>query len=221
MNIHQHGIEIRRNFISDNEIMRIKNEVALSCQNYPGYGIRHADKKFNMISALARSNKMLDLACSILGYPVKIVRVIFFDKTPDKNWLVTWHQDKTIALDNKAEISGWGPWSFKEGVHHVQPPLDVLNKMITFRLHLDDANEDNGCLKVILGSHKSGILTQKKITEIISTEESFSCEVLSGDLLLMRPHLLHSSSKAVRSYHRRVVHVEYSSYTLPVNLQWV
>lgn len=220
-NINQHGAEIRRNFISAKDITDIKKEIALSCNDYSGYGIRNADKKFKSISELVSSNKMLELASFLLGSQVEIVRVIFFDKTPDKNWLVAWHQDKTIALSHRVELEGWGPWSVKDGVHHVQPPVEVLNSMITFRLHLDNADQSNGCLKVIPQSHKSGILTQEKITEIVNTKELFFCEALSGDLLLMRPHLLHASSKAVRPDHRRVVHVEYSNYILPMNLQWV
>lgn len=44
----------------------------------------------------------------MLGSQPEIVRVIFFDKTPDKNWLVTWHQDKTILVNSKSDIAGWG-----------------------------------------------------------------------------------------------------------------
>ncbi|HED32706.1 MAG TPA: hypothetical protein ENJ08_00620 [Gammaproteobacteria bacterium] len=219
-NINQHGIEIIRNSISDNEITKIKNEVSLSCHEYSGCGIRNADKKFSSIDVLVNSDKMLRLASSILGSQAEIVRVIFFDKTPDKNWLVSWHQDRTIALDRKADISGWGPWSVKDGAHHVQPPIEVLNSMVTFRLHLDNADQNNGCLKVIPQSHKSGILSQAEIKNIVNMEETCMCEARQGDLLLMRPHLLHASSKALKPGHRRVVHVEYSNYILPVNLQW-
>jgi len=60
---------------------------------------------------LSNSDRLIDLASSILGSKPEIVRVIYYDKTPDKNWLVTWHQDKTIALDSKEEIEGWGVWS--------------------------------------------------------------------------------------------------------------
>lgn len=216
----EHGVEIKRNYISGSMIDAIKNEVNASNETYPKHGIRGADKKFHNISELAHSNQFNDLACSLLGSSPSIVRVLFFDKTPDKNWLVTWHQDKTIALNRKINISGWGPWSVKDHTHHVQPPLDVLNKMITFRLHLDNTDENNGCLKVIPKSHESGVLTQQQITETVNKNEHYLCKAQAGDLLLMRPHTLHSSTRSVIPGHRRVVHIEYSNYKLPENLLW-
>ena len=218
--IDEHGIEIKRNYISSSTIDAIKYEVNATNEEYPKHGIRGADKKFSSINQLAQSNEFIELASSILGSKPHIVRVIFFDKTPDKNWLVTWHQDKTIALNKKEDITGWGPWSIKDNTHHVQPSLEVLNKMVTFRLHLDDANENNGCLKVILKSHELGILTQEQLTEVINTHEPYLCKAKEGDLVIMKPHILHSSSKSLNPGHRRVVHVEYSNYQLPAELKW-
>lgn len=221
MQFNQDGVEIKSNYISNSIIKAIINEVSSSCEEYPKHGIRSADKKFQTISELAHSNEFINLADSLLGSKPSIVRVIFFDKTPDKNWLVTWHQDKTIALNKKLEINGWGPWSVKDKTHHVQPSLEVLNQMVTFRLHLDEANENNGCLKVIPKSHELGILSQQDLTEVVSSHEHYLCEAKEGDLLLMKPHILHSSSKSSNLGHRRVVHVEYSNYQLPESLSWV
>jgi ectoine hydroxylase-related dioxygenase (phytanoyl-CoA dioxygenase family) len=92
--------------------------------------------------------------------------------------------------------------------------------MVTFRLHLDDADENNGCLKVIPGSHNMGILSQTELTNVVNSQEPFLCKVKEGDLVLMRPHILHSSSKSSNPGHRRVVHVEYSNFKLPGNLKW-
>lgn len=221
MNITEHGIEIKRKFVSDSVMNVIRNEVASFSEDIPRHGIRNANIKFSSIDKLAKSNEFQDLAQSILGSKPQIVRVIYFDKTPDKNWLVTWHQDRTIAVNDKVDVDGWGPWSIKDGTHHVQPSLDVLDKMITFRLHLDDSDKNNGCLKVIPKSHKLGILTQSELAEIISKEKEYLCKVISGDVVIMRPHILHSSSKSVAPTHRRVVHIEYSNYALPANLTWV
>ena len=220
MHIHEHGIEIKRNYINRSVIAGILKELISSSQDYPKHGIRNADKKFKSISALSKSKNLVNLAKQILGSSPQIVRVILFDKTPDKNWLVTWHQDRTIAVNNKADIAGWGPWSIKDNIHHVQPPVEVLNQMITFRLHLDDANENNGCLRVIPKSHELGILTQSQLTEVTNTKEPYLCVAHAGDLVLMKPHILHSSSKSVNPDHRRVVHIEYSNYQLPDNLSW-
>lgn len=220
MNIQEHGIEIRKDFIPGSIINAIKSEIESSEEEYPKHGIRNAEKKFHEINSLANSEAFISLATSILGSSPNIVRVIYFDKTPNKNWLVTWHQDRTVALNTREEIKGWGPWSIKDGANHVQPPLDVLNQMVTFRLHLDDADENNGCLKVIPGSHNMGILSQTELTNVVNLQEPFLCKVKEGDLVLMRPHILHSSSKSSNPGHRRVVHVEYSNFKLPGNLKW-
>lgn len=219
-NFNQHGIEIKKEFVSIEILETIKNEVLSSNEDHPKHGIRSADKKFNTINKLVNSNKFIELASTLLGSEPNIVRVIYFDKTPDKNWLVTWHQDRTVALNEKTELTGWGPWSVKDNTHHVQPPLEVLNKMVTFRLHLDKTDEYNGCLKVIPKSHELGILTQKEVTEVVNSQKSYLCKAKEGDLLLMKPHILHSSSKSTKPFHRRVIHVEYSNYKLPENLSW-
>ena len=221
MNIFEHGIEIEKQFVSTDIIDVIKQEVETSEISQSKHGIRNAEKKFLSINSLVQSSQFINKAKFILNDQPEIVRVIFFDKTPTKNWLVTWHQDKTIAVNSKAEISGWGSWSIKDGIHHVQPDINTLNKMVTFRVHLDDANEQNGCLKVIPKTNNLGILSQQKINEITQQQTAFSCEVQAGDVVLMKPHILHSSSKSTNPNHRRVVHIEYSSYKLPHGLKWV
>ena len=88
------------------------------------------------------------------------------------------------------------------------------------RIHLDDANENNGCLKVIPKSHRLGILCQAEQAQVVSKSAQVNCCVKAGDLLVMRPHLLHSSSKGIAPTHRRVIHIEFSSFKLPEELSW-
>ena len=92
--------------------------------------------------------------------------------------------------------------------------------MITFRLHIDPADQDNGCLKVIPGTHKHGILSQEEIDDIVNKSTAIPCEVKATDAVIMRPHILHASNKAANPHHRRVVHLEYSSYKLPEGVTW-
>jgi len=218
--INEHGVEIVRNILSKAVISEIITDVNNFTKECSGHGIRNANKKLKSIDSLSKSSSLSDIASSVLGSKPKIVRVIFFDKTPEKNWIVTWHQDKTIAVDKKIKIAGWGPWTVKDNIHHVQPPIEILNKMVTFRLHLDDSDKNNGCLKVIPKSHSLGILSQEIVNEITAIQEPYLCEVKAGDLVMMKPHILHSSRKSVNPDHRRVVHIEYSNYELPENLTW-
>lgn len=220
MSFTKNGFEILDNILTANELTPIKFELEQLTLPILTAGIRNADKKFPSINSLITSKKLLDKAKQYLDSEPSIVRVILFDKTPDNNWLVTWHQDKTICVSEKKEISGWGPWTLKDGIHHVQPPLDALNQMVTFRIHLDNSTLETGCLRVIPNSHAQGILSNSQIQEITNKQNAVDCAAEAGSILVMRPHLLHASSKATTPSQRRVIHVEYSSYQLPESLAW-
>lgn len=78
------------------------------------------------IAALARGSILTDVVTPILGPNAFAVRGTLFDKTPDANWKVTWHQDLTIAVRERREVPGFTSWSEKAGVIHVQPPVRIL-----------------------------------------------------------------------------------------------
>lgn len=151
---------------------------------------------------------------------VRPVRGIFFDKSPETNWLVPWHQDLTIVVRERKEVPGFGPWSVKDGQVHVQPPVECLRQMLTLRLHLDAADEANGALRVIPGSHASGRLSAAGICEWREMQPEEVCSVKAGGALLMRPLLLHASGRSHSPRHRRVLHLEYAAFDLPAGLQW-
>ncbi|WP_020414888.1 phytanoyl-CoA dioxygenase family protein [Microbulbifer variabilis] len=183
-------------------------------------GIRNVEKKYSSIAALATSDLIVNLAQKYLIQRPRLVRSILFDKHKKCNWLVTWHQDKSVAVSSKFTKSGWGPWSVKDGAHHVQPPLHVLEQMITIRIHLDDTDASNGCLKLIPGSHQYGIFQQDEIYKYVKLHNPIACEVKSGSALIMYPHILHASDRALCPKRRRVIHLEYSCYELPAGITW-
>lgn len=131
-----------------------------------------------------------------------------------------WHQDLAIAVDERIETAGFGPWSVKEGVVHVQPPPHILARMVTLRLHLDDCTAENGALRVLPGSHGQGELDADAIADWTARQPPVVCEIPKGGALLMRPLLLHASSPAKNPSHRRVLHVEYAAAELPNGLKW-
>ncbi len=172
------------------------------------------------VSELARSPKLLDLVRPHLLCAPFPVRAIYFNKSSDVNWVVPWHQDLTLALRDRTEISGFGPWSIKDGIPHVQPPVEFLQQMLTVRLHLDDADESNGALRVLPRSHRLGRLSASRIQELRNDQPDHLCAVSAGDALLMRPLLLHASSRSTSTRQRRVLHIEYAAFALPAGLQW-
>lgn len=183
-------------------------------------GIRNVLRENPQVAAVARSASVLALMEDILGCEAFPVRAIFFDKTPGANWTVPWHQDLTIAVKGRVDTVGFGPWSVKDEVVHVQPPQEILERMATFRLHLDDCGQDNGPLRVIPGSHQLGELSAVEIKNLTGADRIVTCEVSKGGALIMRPLLLHASSSAQLPVHRRVLHVEYAVEALPNGLEW-
>jgi hypothetical protein len=175
------------------------------------------------IRALAESPNLRTPVTRLLGDQARPVRGLFFDKTADANWKVAWHQDVTIAVaDRPPDFAdpAYGPWSIKAGIAHVQPPLEILGQLLTVRIHLDAADASNGALKVLPGSHRSGRLSGDAIQAWRSREAAVCCVADRGDLLLMRPLLLHGSSAADNPSHRRVIHLDYAAIDLPPPLQW-
>lgn len=224
MSFAKDGFEVVNHFIPPVNLDAIRLETCGLGSGADGVikrgGIRNAEKHLASVRALLASNTLAVHAERYLGGTPHFVRAIIFDKTPINNWLVSWHQDKTIAVSAKKNIEGWGPWSVKCGVHHVQPGMDVLETMVTFLLHIDASNEQNGCLHIAPGSHRFGLMSQPEIDRYIAGITPVSCVAEQGSALVMRPHILHSSRKAPKPTRRRVLHVEYSSYALPCGLTW-
>lgn len=170
---------------------------------------------------LAALRAIRDLVEPVLGKDALPVRALFFDKTPEANWPVLWHQDLTIAVAERHDSEGWGPWSVKAGIPHVEPPPGLLAAMLTIRLHLDDCHADNGPLRVIPGSHNLGRLSRERIQTIRQQRPEVTCIAPEGSALLMRPLLLHASSPAKTPAHRRVLHIEFAPEdALPAPLSW-
>ncbi len=172
------------------------------------------------IRELADSLQVRKIVEAILGPDAFPVSGILFDKIPDANWKVPWHQDVTIAVQQRVEAEGFGPWSMKAGVLHVQPPAYVLENMISVRLHLDKCGEDNGALRVIAGSHKHGRIAEEQIASFTGSSPEVVCAVGLGGALVMRPLLLHASSSSRLPGHRRVIHLDFASVPLPGGMQW-
>jgi ectoine hydroxylase-related dioxygenase (phytanoyl-CoA dioxygenase family) len=172
------------------------------------------------VRELACSEPVRAIAESALGKDCFAVRGILFDKTPTANWKVTWHQDLTIAVSERREVRGFGPWSVKEDVPHVQPPVMILEHMVAIRIHLDDCGLQNGPVRVIPGSHKFGRMSGATIDVWKEGHTAIDCTVARGGILAFFPLLLHSSSPSIVAEHRRVIHLEFAATDLPGGLEW-
>jgi ectoine hydroxylase-related dioxygenase (phytanoyl-CoA dioxygenase family) len=96
----------------------------------------------------------------------------------------------------------------------------MLEQMLTLRLHLDACGPSNGPLRVLAGSHRAGRLAGAEIDRWRAERSADDCQARRGEVLAMRPLLLHASSPATSPAHRRVLHIEYAAVDLPGGLEW-
>jgi ectoine hydroxylase-related dioxygenase (phytanoyl-CoA dioxygenase family) len=213
------GFAILRGVLDEETILGLKRELSsiIGENSENAYGVRNLLNLSPGIRKFSESETVRNLAESVLGKDVKVVRAIFFNKTPQANWKVPRHQDLTIAVKVKRETEGFTAWTRKAEVWHAQAPTVILEKMLTIRFHLDDADETNGALKVIAGSHKNRLSSQQ-VAKLAKPETL--CRASKGDVLLMRPLLVHSSSAGTNPKQRRVIHFEFSAENLPNKLEW-
>jgi Phytanoyl-CoA dioxygenase (PhyH) len=165
-------------------------------------------------------HRLASLVSDLLGPQAYAVRAILFDKTPQSNWRVVWHQDLSIAVQASHDVPGFGPWTVKSGVVHSLAPSSILEHMIAVRVHLDPCGPDNGPVRVLPGTHTHGRIAETDIPSWRERVEPVTCCLDKGGVLVMSPLLLHASSPAQKPGHRRVLHLEYAALALPGGLEW-
>jgi len=164
------------------------------------------------------NTKLKEAILKFLGDDFFIIKSIYFDKPKKSNWFVSYHQDLTISVLEKVLTEGYEKWTVKEKQFAVQPPTTILENNFTIRIHLDDTTRHNGALKVIKGSHSTGIQRIENIVHHIDKEQV--CEVKKGGIMIMKPLLFHASNKTTNDQRRRVIHIELSNQNLPAPLAW-
>lgn len=197
------------------ELARLADQEGVRMRGAEAFAVRNVLDLLPSARLLVESPGFRCLVEPVLGADALAVKATLFDKTPDANWHVGWHQDLTIALPERRELPGFRSWSVKAGVPHVQPPAEVLERMLAVRLHLDPCGEENGALRVIPGSHGHGRLESEDIQRWIAGGTAVTVPSPRGGALLMRPLLLHASSRATAPAHRRVLHVEFARRGFP------
>jgi len=187
-------------------------------KNADVFAIRQFLKEVPVVIAAIFNKKLLKLIEDCFGKDYFVVKSIYFDKPESSNWFVAWHQDLTISVDKKSEISGYLNWTTKHQQFAVQPPLEMLEDNFTLRIHLDNTDRENGALKVVPGSHARGIYRPENIDW--DKEQIAFCPVKNGGVMVMRPLLMHASDKTVNNARRRVIHIEFSRTILPNTIHW-
>jgi ectoine hydroxylase-related dioxygenase (phytanoyl-CoA dioxygenase family) len=174
-------------------------------------GARNA-LRIKSIRDLASDSQLINIASSLLGGNAVPFRATLFNKSFATNWLVVWHQDTALPVRERRDAKGWGPWSVKEGVICAHAPAYALEQVLAMRVHVDHSNEENGSLRVLPQTHTLGVLSDDQTHELAKKVPPVDCHVAGGGVLLMKPLLVHSSSKTKsETAHRRVLHIEYAA----------
>lgn len=169
---------------------------------------------------LAAVQSVTQLAQQCIGPTARVVRALLFDKSPDCNWALGWHQDRTIEVAARHDTPGYGPWTIKAGRHHVAPPVALLECMITARLHIDAVDQNNAPLMIAPGSHRLGLVAEHEIERVVEACGRQTCLAAAGDVWLYATLIVHGSAAAVKPRHRRVLQLDFASESLPNGLEW-
>ena len=184
-----------------------------------GAGVRiSADPKLQ--EWISHDSPVRQLARSFLGAATQPVRAILFDKNDAANWVLGWHQDRTIAVRKRVDVEGFANWTLKAGIPHVEPPFGVLERMVTARIHLDRVSGDNGPLLIIPGSHRLGRLTEDEIGGVVTAGGQYTCLASGGDMWLYATPIVHASEASRHPTGRRVLQLDFSADKLPGALEW-
>ncbi|QDU21432.1 phytanoyl-CoA dioxygenase family protein [Urbifossiella limnaea] len=153
---------------------------------------------------LARAPALRDALIAALGAGAGVVRGLYFDKPPGHGWALPWHKDYTVAVRAHGPLGRFRKPTTKAGIPHLEAPTELLSRMLTARVHLDDMTDENGPLRVVPGSHRFDR------TAADEPRPPVVVHCRAGDVLLMRPLLTHASghADAATARHRRIVHLE-------------
>jgi ectoine hydroxylase-related dioxygenase (phytanoyl-CoA dioxygenase family) len=124
--------------------------------------------------------------------PVASYRAMFMNKPARKGTFLPWHQDRWVSLDRDPVVTLWTA--------------------------LDPATVANGCVQVIPGSHKlglvnpshpSGFLTPELAAKYCPTAKVVYLELAAGEVALLHNWLLHASDVNQSDISRRAFSVCY------------
>ena len=224
-NITADGFTVAEDIFNTDEINTILHKIAEVGTNKPTF--RKSEELFAIRQFLIEvpavhpdifNDRLKAIINDLFGFDYFIVKSIYFDKPETSNWFVAWHQDLTLSVEEKAELTGYGPWVKKQDYFSVQPPLNMLEDNFTIRIHLTDTDAGNGALNVVPGSHLKGVYRPENINW--AAETKVVCSVKAGGVMIMRPLLLHASNRTINNKPRKVIHIEFSRCQLPAALKW-
>jgi hypothetical protein len=186
------GYVVFRGVLDANLVREAQDHVAWLEQRHPDVRPEHLGHQYMPDDPfwyrLVSDDRLLDIAALFLGPDLALFATHYISKPPFSGLPVLWHQDG------------------------VQWPLDPV-EVVTLWLAVDRSTVENGCLRVIPGSHRDafyalrgndGAANVLDGQSDVSVDESLAVdlELEPGDVEVHHPNILHSS-KANTSPNRR------------------
>lgn len=151
---------------------------------------------------LVSDSRLLDLAATLIGPDIALFATHYICKEPHVGRRVLWHQDGAF-------------W-----------PLEPV-EAVTLWVALTDSRPDNGCLKVIPGSHRTRLLDMVAVTEDavlpaeipVEVDEGEAMELVlePGDVSVHHPHIVHGSDPNTSNRWRRGLTIRYIPTRVRIN----
>jgi non-haem Fe2+, alpha-ketoglutarate-dependent halogenase len=172
------------NVLSQDEGLEVRKEIEKIENSWPneldGLGRNYVHMISPVFDKVCHSLKILDAVESIIGKNILIGGTTLFIKNPYKKGFVSFHQDaKYIGLEPHNWVTAW--------------------------VAITDSNEENGCMRILAGSHKSNLkhhaqkfdednlLTRGQTVENITIEETTPIVLKAGQMSLHHPTIIHGS----------------------------
>jgi ectoine hydroxylase-related dioxygenase (phytanoyl-CoA dioxygenase family) len=148
----------------------------------------------DVMATHARSAQITERIAALLGPDLKLYQDQLFMKPPRVGSRQPYHQDQPAGF-------------------HIDPP----HLMVTCWTALDDATLENGCLRVIPGTHRNGVLSAGSVGEYEqqalsnSLAQEVPLPLKAGECSFHHGHLLHSSYPNLSQQRRRGYATHYVS----------
>ena len=172
------------NVLSKDEAYEIRNEIQLIENKWPkeleGSGRNYVHLISPVFDKVSHNEKILNAVESIIGKNILICGTTLFIKNPNEKGYVSFHQDaKYIGLEPYNWVTAW--------------------------IAVTDTNEDNGCMRMWLGSHKddlkdhkqkfdeTNLLTRGQSVENVPLSETKPVVLKAGQMSLHHPKIVHGS----------------------------
>jgi len=217
LQLERDGAQLVGHALSPKEVQALLERLGSLDKGHAGLRLARLDEFRDWLGA---EGIVGQIAAHWLGPKVRPVRAILFDKNADLNWALGWHQDRTIAVKERVDVPGFCKWNRKDGIHHVEPPFELIERMLTLRVHLDRVSDSNAPLLISPGSHRLGKILESNLANIVERQGCFGCLAEPGDVWAYRTAILHASKRALSPNRRRVLQVDYSADELPDPLRW-